>query len=158
MRALFQRIRERGATFDPDLWTTVGRIVDDVALRGDEALFDYTARWDGHAVTAATVEASPEERRDAAAQVAPEDLAILRLAAGRIGRFHERQRQEGGRLRTKRGWSSARRSCPWPVSASMRRGIGLRSLDGPDDGDSRPDRRRRRDHPGHASRAAGSPR
>ena len=46
-------------------------------------------------VTAATVEASPEERRDAAAQVAPEDLAILRLAAGRIERFHERQRQEG---------------------------------------------------------------
>ena len=64
----FQRIRERGRTFDPELWASVGRIVDDVALRGDEALFDYTARWDGHAVTAATVEASPEERKDAAAQ------------------------------------------------------------------------------------------
>ena len=44
----FQRIRERGRAFDPELWASVGRIVDDVALRGDEALFDYTARWDGH--------------------------------------------------------------------------------------------------------------
>ena len=40
----FQRIRERGRAFDPELWAAVGRIVDDVALRGDEALFDYTAR------------------------------------------------------------------------------------------------------------------
>jgi histidinol dehydrogenase len=90
----FKQIRERGRVFDPELWTSVGRIVEDVALRGDEALFDYTAKWDGHVVTAATIEASPEERKEAAAQVDPEDLAILRLAAGRIQRFHERQRQE----------------------------------------------------------------
>jgi histidinol dehydrogenase len=91
----FRRIRERGKAFDPELWTAVGRIVDDVAGRGDEALFEYTARWDGHSVTAATVEALTEEIREAAAQVAPDDLAVLRLAAQRIERFHERQRQEG---------------------------------------------------------------
>lgn len=93
--AFFRRIRERGRTFDPELWAAVGRVVDDVARRGDEAVFEYTARWDGHAVTAATVEATAEERRTAAAQVAPEDLAVLSLAAQRIERFHARQRQEG---------------------------------------------------------------
>jgi len=91
----FRQIRERGRLFDPELWTSVGRIVEDVALRGDEALFDYTARWDGHRVTAATVEASPEEKKAAAARVNSEDLDILRLSAKRIERFHERQRQEG---------------------------------------------------------------
>ncbi len=93
--AFFRRIRERGRVFDPELWAAVGRVVDDVARRGDEALFEYTARWDGHAVTASTVEATAEERRAAAAQVAPEDLAVLSLAAQRIERFHSRQRQEG---------------------------------------------------------------
>jgi histidinol dehydrogenase len=91
----FQQIRERGRAFDPELWISVGRIVDDVALRGDEALFDYTARWDGHVVTAGTVEASPEERKRALEMVCREDLDILHLAAYRIERFHERQRQEG---------------------------------------------------------------
>ncbi len=108
----FQRIRERGRTFDPELWASVGRIVDDVALRGDEALFDYTARWDGHPVTAATVEASPEERRDAAARVAPEEMAVLRLAAGRIERFHERQRQEGWEIADEEGVVLGQRVLP----------------------------------------------
>jgi histidinol dehydrogenase len=108
----FQRIRERGRTFDPELWASVGRIVDDVALRGDEALFDYTARWDGHNVTAATVEASPEERRDAAARVDPEEMAILRLAAGRVERFHERQRQEGWEVADEEGVVLGQRVLP----------------------------------------------
>jgi histidinol dehydrogenase len=91
----FRQIRERGRIFDPGLWASVGRIVEDVALRGDAALFDYTAKWDGHCLTAATVEASPEERKTASARVNSEDLDILRLSAKRIERFHERQRQEG---------------------------------------------------------------
>jgi len=108
----FRRIRERGRTFDSELWTAVGRIVDDVESRGDEALFEYTARWDGHAVTASDVEASAEERREAAARVAPEDLAILRLAAERIERFHERQRQEGWTVSDEEGVSLGQRILP----------------------------------------------
>jgi histidinol dehydrogenase len=91
----FRGIRERGRIFDPELWAAVGQIVEEVGRRGDEALFEYTARWDSHAVTAATVEASADERAAAAAQVLPEDLEVLRLAAGRIERFHEHQRCEG---------------------------------------------------------------
>ncbi len=96
----FRRIRERGRVFDPELWAAVGRIVDEVGRRGDEALFEYTARWDGHVLTAATVETSVAERMAACAQVAPKDLEILRLAAGRISHFHKNQRQEG--------WSTAK--------------------------------------------------
>ncbi len=91
----FRGIRERGRIFDPELWAAVGQIVEEVGRRGDEALFEYTARWDGYAMTAATVEASADERMAAAEQVLPEDLEVLRLAAGRIERFHEHQRCEG---------------------------------------------------------------
>ena len=122
----FRRIRERGRVFDPELWAAVGRIVEEVGRRGDEALFEYTARWDGHAVSAATVEASAAERTAAVAQVAPEDLEILRLAAGRIARFHERQRQEGWLIAEEEGVELGQRILPlervgiyapggWPV-------------------------------------------
>ena len=108
----FRRIRERGRVFDPELWAAVGRIVEDVGRRGDEALFDYTARWDGHAVTAATVEASAVERKAAAAQVLPEDAEILRLAAGRIERFHEHQRCEGWSVADEEGVELGQRILP----------------------------------------------
>ena len=58
------------------------------------------------------MEASPEERRDAAARVDPEDLAILRLAAGRIERFHERQRQEGWEIADEEGVVLGQRVLP----------------------------------------------
>jgi histidinol dehydrogenase len=108
----FRRIRERGRVFDPELWAAVGRIVEDVGRRGDEALFDYTARWDGHAVTAATVEATASERKAAAAQVLPEDAEILRLAAGRIERFHEHQRCEGWSVADEEGVELGQRILP----------------------------------------------
>ena len=108
----FRRIRERGRVFDPELWASVCRIVDDVALRGDEALFAYTEQFDGHVVTVATVEASPEERGDAVARVDPEDLEILRLAARRIEQFHERQRQEGWSVADEEGVELGQRILP----------------------------------------------
>jgi len=108
----FRRIRERGRVFDPELWAAVGRIVEDVGRRGDEALFEYTARWDGHAVTAATVEASADERTAAVAQVLPEDLEILRLAAGKIERFHEHQRCEGWSVADEEGVELGQRILP----------------------------------------------
>jgi histidinol dehydrogenase len=108
----FRRIRERGRVFDPELWAAVGRIVEEVGRRGDEALFEYTARWDGHAVTASTVEAPADERTAAVAQALPEDLEVLRLAAGRIERFHEHQRREGWSVADEDGVELGQRILP----------------------------------------------
>jgi histidinol dehydrogenase len=108
----FRRIRERGRVFDPELWAAVGRIVEEVGRRGDEALFEYTARWDGHPVTAATVEASADERTAAVAQVLQEDREVLRLAAGRIERFHEHQRREGWSVADEEGVELGQRILP----------------------------------------------
>jgi histidinol dehydrogenase len=89
--ALYRRITRRGRVFDEDLWMVVKGIVEDVARRGDEALFDYTKRLDGCALTAETVAVSAGELDEAAAQVEAADLAIMRQAAQRIEAFHRHQ-------------------------------------------------------------------
>lgn len=105
-------IRERGRLFDPGLWAEVGRIVEEVGRRGDGALFEYTARWDGHAVTAETVEASAEERKTAAAKTSAEDREVLRLAGERIERFHKHQRREGWMVSDEEGVELGQRILP----------------------------------------------
>jgi len=46
--AKLERIRERNVTLDADLMSQVGSISDDVRGRGDAALIDYAARFDGY--------------------------------------------------------------------------------------------------------------
>ncbi|MCX5829124.1 MAG: histidinol dehydrogenase [Deltaproteobacteria bacterium] len=88
---VFQGIMNRGGGGDPALRTIVENILQDVAARGDAALFEYTAKFDGYVLTPQTVQASPEEIREAAALVDPDDRAVLQLAAARIEKFHRSQ-------------------------------------------------------------------
>ena len=67
----------------------VTAIIADVRARGDEALFDYTARFDKAELTA--LEVSAAEIDEAFATVEPEFLDILREAAANIRCFHEKQ-------------------------------------------------------------------
>jgi histidinol dehydrogenase len=90
----FRQIRGRGRIFDAGFEATVAAIVENVMLRGDDALFEYISRWDGFSASADNVEASADEIKQAVSHVSPEDLEIMRVAAERIERFHERQRQE----------------------------------------------------------------
>jgi len=87
----FLQIKKRGKAFDEELWTTVRRIVDEVATRGDEALFAYTQQFDGLSLNAGTVEASPLEIEAALSLVPADDRRVLKLAADRIESFHRKQ-------------------------------------------------------------------
>jgi len=88
----FKRIVNRGKSFDPAFEKKVSAILQDVETRGDRALFEYTKRFDGVALTAQTVEVSPLEIREALCGVTKQELAVLTLAAKRIDRYHKRQR------------------------------------------------------------------
>ena len=72
-----------------DVEAAVRDILAQVKVRGDEALLDYTKRFDGATLSALAV--SEEEKAAAIAQVEPEFLRILEKAAGNIRRFHEQQ-------------------------------------------------------------------
>ncbi len=89
----FRSRRDAGAG---NVTATVTEIIRDVRENGDAALFAYTKRFDGAALTELTV--SPEETAAAIEAQDGEWMAILHGAAARIRRFHERQRRQGFRL------------------------------------------------------------
>lgn len=69
----------------------VAAIIADVIARGDEALRDYTERFDG--VKLARFEVSAEEFDEALASVEPAFLAVLEEAAANIRAYHEKQKR-----------------------------------------------------------------
>ncbi|MBI4634373.1 MAG: histidinol dehydrogenase [Deltaproteobacteria bacterium] len=108
----FRRIRQRGKLFDTVLWAVVRGIVDDVAARGDRALFHYTEKFDGVVLNAASVEVSLQEQEDAIAQVGRDDLEILGLAARRIESFHRQQLREDWSISDDEGIELGQRVTP----------------------------------------------
>ena len=72
-----------------DVSGAVREILSNVAARGDEALREYTLRFDGARVE--RFEVTAEEIDEATRQVDPDFLRILRRAEHNITRFHEKQ-------------------------------------------------------------------
>lgn len=71
----------------------VAIILEDVKRKGDEALFGYTARFDGAHLDAETVRVTEQEIQEAYDQVDEELLGIIRRALHNIRTYHEKQRQ-----------------------------------------------------------------
>ena len=67
-RDFFQKLRRRGGAFTPELLANVAQIIHDVSVRGDEALFHYTKKFDGYDLTAATVEATAAGKKRSGGQ------------------------------------------------------------------------------------------
>jgi len=95
----FAELREMAnaaSTDDPGLREAVARIVAEVAARGDEALLEYTRRFDGldeHAADGLRI--GPEELERAAESIDPALLSTLWRARANVREFHERQREHG---------------------------------------------------------------
>ncbi|WP_134494085.1 histidinol dehydrogenase [Microvirga pakistanensis] len=77
-----------------DVDQTVRVIIEDVVARGDEALIDYTYRFDGLALQPETLRISDEEIDAAEAQCSRETLEALALAKERIEVYHRAQRPQ----------------------------------------------------------------
>ena len=99
----FHKLSQRGGGFSAELLATVADIISAITVKGDEALFDYTAKFDGHQLTAATVEVTDKEKKEALALVAPADLEVIKLAAGRIENYHRYQITQGYMVKNEGG-------------------------------------------------------
>ena len=108
----FRELRQRGGAHSPKLLSDVTEIVRDVAVRGDEALFQYTAKFDRHELTTATVEVTPAERNNALSLVLPEDMEVIRSAARRIEKYHLNQIVEGWSTKSEEGIELGQRVLP----------------------------------------------
>jgi histidinol dehydrogenase len=91
----FAAILARGEESGREVEQVVQDIIADVRKRGDEALLDYTRRFDRlEAVSVADLRVTEGEFDDAFARVAEADVAALKLAVERVARFHGKQKQE----------------------------------------------------------------
>jgi histidinol dehydrogenase len=92
--ALHKAIRQATvqATIDPQREQAVRDILQAVRERGDEAVLDYTHRWD--CPTLEHLEVQPSELETAHNRIEPELKQALQIIKQRIQQFHERQRRE----------------------------------------------------------------
>jgi histidinol dehydrogenase len=78
---------------DESIDSTVASICNDVKQRGDAAVVDYTARFDGlKAPSMADLELSPKELKAALATISQTQRGALEQAAERIRLYHEKQK------------------------------------------------------------------
>ncbi len=79
---------------------TVASIVADVIARGDDAVVEYTARFDRLVVdSAASLRVPKAQLEQALASLDPQQRDALRSAADRVRSYHEHQKQESWQYR-----------------------------------------------------------
>ena len=94
----FQKVRHWSAETDQAIEQRVAAILEDVRLRGDAALLEYTLRFDGLKVaSAAALEIDPGELHAALAAIPPAQRQALEAAADRVRSYHQRQLEACGR-------------------------------------------------------------
>jgi len=107
---LVERLAARSVALDAELMSIVTGIIDDVRKRGDEALIDYTARFDK--VELKQIRVSDEELRRCAAGVDERVRSALREAIENVREFHERQVEESWTINPREGVQLGQRITP----------------------------------------------
>ena len=90
----FERLIAGKRETNEDVSATVRGIVAEVRARGDTTLLEYTERFDGVRLSAATLRVSAEDIAAAEAACPENQLEALDFAARRIEAFHARQRPQ----------------------------------------------------------------
>lgn len=91
----FESLLAAEAGWELTLENDVRAIIDEVRSRGDEALVEYTRRFDNWTVSGPEqLELPPARIEQAWEAIAPEQREALSAAARRVSAFHEHQRQD----------------------------------------------------------------
>lgn len=86
------KLRERNNNTNKDVTAIVSDIIENVRTHGDEAVKEYTIKFDGKAPE--MFEVPKDEIFAASANCDPEFIATLKKAADNIRDFHQRQKQQ----------------------------------------------------------------
>ncbi len=87
-------LNDRFQLADPKCQEIVSDIIAQVRSRGDEAVLEYTRKFDAPKMTADALRATETEMAAAYEQVDESILASIRLAKERIWNFHEREMED----------------------------------------------------------------
>ena len=69
----------------------VSDIIENVKVKGDEALFEYTLNFDKCNITADTIKVTEDEIKEAYSKLDAEFIEVLKKSANNIRKFHEKQ-------------------------------------------------------------------
>ena len=112
LAARLQSIRDRNVALDENLMSEVAAIIREVRLRGDAALIDYTARFDGLSMQTTELRVPEDTLHRSAVRVDPQVLESLREAIRNVRVFHEHQREETWEINTADGVRLGQRISP----------------------------------------------
>ena len=90
-REFLEKLSARSVAIDAELLKVVASIVDDVRARGDRALIDYAARFDGVDLKTSELRTSEQQLRQFAEAVDERVVTALREAIRNVKLFHEAQ-------------------------------------------------------------------
>ncbi len=91
---LLEELLKRSPNSYGEYESRVNKIIEDVRTRRDEALFEYTKRFDGAQIHAGNVLVTEEEIEEAYAKTDASLISIIRKSLENIRSFHEKQRQQ----------------------------------------------------------------
>lgn len=107
-----QAIRDRNAAFHDALVSEVAAIIRDVCTRGDAALVDYTARFDGVQLRTSELRVSEDTLQRSARRVDSFVLESLREAIRNVRVFHEQQKEASWEITPAEGVRLGQRISP----------------------------------------------
>ena len=89
-----ENMLKRSTSSYPAQEAAVKEILENVAAKGDEAVFAYTEKFDGAVLTGETVRVTEEEIEEAYQLVDPSLVEIIRKSLANIISFHEKQKRQ----------------------------------------------------------------
>jgi histidinol dehydrogenase len=101
LKEQWKEILQRPAIDSTSLESTVGAILLDVKLNGDDAIKKYAAKFDG--IELSELKVSEQELNEAASSVSDELKVSIELAKNNITKFHEAQRAVVNQIVTTEG-------------------------------------------------------
>jgi histidinol dehydrogenase len=107
---LLVRLAARSVAFDSELLGQVSAIIDEVRRRGDEAVIEYTRRFDG--VEVSELRITEDVLRQSAARVEPRIVDALRVAIANVRRFHEAELERSWEISPEEGVRLGQRITP----------------------------------------------
>ena len=110
--SILTNMLERSPDSYPEQEARVAAILADVKNRGDEAVFEYTKRFDRADIGPENFIVSKEEAEEDYSKVDPELIGVIRRAIARIRAFHEHEKQKSWFMTEENGMVLGQRVTP----------------------------------------------
>jgi histidinol dehydrogenase len=93
-RKIIEQLRSRFSTGDRSCRESVTEILQQVRTVGDDAVIEYTRRFDAPKISVSDLRVTDDEFTQASGMISDDFMETLHFAADRIRRFHEREMED----------------------------------------------------------------